>query len=92
MTDRLEMSTDPLEKIEAELAEVEAQFAGYVPKHKICGGACHRCPDLNGEIMPGCDGGLYDLDGCYCRPDKVRVRHPKCPTCRCPEVAVEPDD
>ena len=74
------------EEIEAELEAVERDMHGWKPKHRNCGGACHRCPDLGGEIMPGCYGGMYALDGCYCRPNKMRVQHPRCPSCRCPVV------
>lgn len=77
------------EAIEAELARIDYEMRDWKPKHKNCGGACHKCPDLDGEVMPGCYGGMYNIEGCYCRPDKLRVAHSKCPRCRCPVISVE---
>lgn len=40
-------------------------------KHR-CPPRCHRCPDLHGEIMPGCMGtavlahGPFDMSFCTC--------------------------
>jgi len=45
--------------------------------HRPCPSYCHRCPDLGGEIMPGCMGtaamahGPHDMSYCTC---KVRRR------------------
>ena len=43
--------------------------------HK-CPSYCHKCPELGGDVMPGCYGtvvygdGLKDLTRCTCSRDK----------------------
>ena len=42
-------------------------------EHRCNVNRCHRCPDMDGMIMPGCMGtaargnGPYDLSACTCQ-------------------------
>jgi hypothetical protein len=44
--------------------------------HRNCPSYCHRCPDLSGEIMPGCMGtaamahGPHDMSYCTCKEQR----------------------
>jgi len=45
-----------------------------------CPNRCHKCPDLKGEVMPGCMGtvvsanGPYDMHGCTCSRPRTTDR------------------
>ena len=43
--------------------------------HK-CPSWCHKCPDMEGYIMPGCVGGAVysDLDHCTCDRPVVKLK------------------
>jgi hypothetical protein len=36
---------------------------------------CHRCPDMNGDVMPGCWGTVHsnDMADCHCDRRQQRI-------------------
>lgn len=60
--------------------ELKAAAAKHELTHKNCPSYCHRCPDMDGHVMPFCYGTINNddpdsLSGCYCHVEMECARN-----------------